>query len=72
MSRFKGVCWNKLARKWQASITVNRKVRHLGLCEDEADAALMYDVAAQVLFGSFARTNCPHSAAPGIPCICTE
>jgi hypothetical protein len=37
-SRFRGVTWNKACRKWQASLSVNRKAVYLGLFEDEGAA----------------------------------
>jgi hypothetical protein len=33
-SGFKGVCWNKVSQKWQASIMINRKNRTLGRFDD--------------------------------------
>lgn len=56
-SRFKGVCWNRKAGKWQASIRVNYRRFHLGVYSDERDAALAYDRAAREHFGEFARPN---------------
>ncbi len=56
-SRFKGVHWAKNARKWLAQITANRKHYHLGLFENEEDAARAYDRKALELHGDFAKTN---------------
>lgn len=56
-SGFKGVGWSRAARKWRAFITVNHKQRHLGLFETKTDAAIAYNKAALVFFGSFAVLN---------------
>lgn len=58
-SGYKGVNLRKEkhCRKWQASIRVNRKRKHLGYYDTPQEAALAYDVAARELFGEFARTN---------------
>lgn len=56
-SRFKGVAWHKKARKWMASITIDRRTKYLGLHKSESDAAKAYDIAAIRHFGEFAATN---------------
>lgn len=56
-SQYKGVHWDRRKRLWCSSITKNGKQHHLAYCEKESDAAIFYDVAAQILFGAFARTN---------------
>ena len=56
-SRFMGVSWNKDIRKWQAYIQVDGVQHHLGLFENEEEAARARDAAAVELFGSFARLN---------------
>ena len=56
-SRYKGVRWHKTAKKWQAQIVSNHKERHLGLFDNEIQAAQAYDIAAKELFGEFAYTN---------------
>lgn len=56
-SRFKGVCWMPLFRRWKAEITVNGLQSYLGCFVNEEDAALAYDAAAIVQFGEFARPN---------------
>ena len=56
-SRYKGVHWDKNARKWRSMIGVDGKVRHLGYFEIEDEAALAYNQAASQHHGEFARLN---------------
>jgi len=58
-SEYKGVSWNKRAKKWQAYIKVNGKTIHLGYFIEEFEAAIAYDKAAKEYFGEFARLNFP-------------
>ena len=39
-SRYANVCWNRGCRKWQASVKVGGRNHHLGLFDDELEAAL--------------------------------
>lgn len=54
---FKGVSWHKKAKKWVAQICKDGKRVHLGLFDDEVQAAKAYDRAAVELHGQFARLN---------------
>jgi len=56
-SKFKGVCWNKQAKKWMARIKLNQKCIYLGYFGGEIEAAQAYDKKARELFGEFALTN---------------
>ena len=56
-SGFKGVCWHKRIRKWQAQIKLNGKKKHLDYFDTVEEAAAAYDKAAIELFGEFARPN---------------
>jgi len=56
-SQFKGVAWNIYHQQWQASLMVDYKRQHLGLFENEQDAARAYNAAARERFGEFARLN---------------
>jgi len=58
-SRYKGVCWHKRNKKWQASITKSGKRLYLGQYDDQIEAALAYDRKAEELFGQFAYLNFP-------------
>lgn len=54
-SGFKGVTWNKYAKKWRAQIKAERKWRHLGYFDDAKEAHAAYCTAAEKLHGEFAR-----------------
>lgn len=56
-SKFKGVCWHKIAQKWQAQIKFKCKFIYLGSFDNEIEAAKAYDTKAKELFGEFACTN---------------
>ena len=56
-STYKGVTWDKNAKKWRPSITINNKKIHLGSFDSETKAARAYDVKAIELFGEFAYLN---------------
>lgn len=60
---FKGVSWNRRAKKWEAGINVAKKRRYLGVFSDPADAARAYDAAALQHFGEFASLNFPAEVA---------
>lgn len=56
-SKYKGVSWDKWARKWQAYTTIDGKMMWLGRFATEGEAALAYNEAAAALHGDFARLN---------------
>lgn len=56
-SEFRGVSFHKAGGKWSAYIKLNNKKRHLGLFENEKDAALAYNEKAKELHGEFATLN---------------
>lgn len=56
-SGFKGVSWNKNARKWAASIQFQGKRIYLGLYLTKEQAAVAYNLAASKYFGEFAQLN---------------
>jgi len=56
-SRFKGVSWNKNAKKWSASLKINGKKKHLGYWNIEEVAALRHDMVAIREHGEFAYLN---------------
>jgi len=56
-SKYKGVCWSKVAKKWHGQLRVNKVRIHLGYFINEEDAARAYNVAATKYFGEFACLN---------------
>ena len=56
-SMYKGVCFHKKANKWRAQIQHNGHKIHLGLYDDEVEAAHAYDRKAIELFSVFAKLN---------------
>lgn len=56
-SKFKGVCWRKDSKKWQAKIKFEGHLKHLGLFTDEIEAAKVYNEASLKHFGEFACLN---------------
>lgn len=56
-SRYKGVCWDKVRRKWETYIRFAGRRHHLGRFNEESDAARAYNTAATEHFGIFARLN---------------
>jgi hypothetical protein len=58
-SKYKGVHWKRINKKWVASIQLNGKAYHLGCFADEIAAAIAYDEKAKVLHREFACLNFP-------------
>jgi hypothetical protein len=56
-SGYKGVCWDKLRKKWKVTISLNDKTINLGRFDDITEAAKTYDEKAKELFGEFANLN---------------
>jgi len=56
-SKYKGVYFNKLCKKWMAYIKVENKSTTIGLFTNEIEAAKAYDKAAKVHHKEFAYTN---------------
>jgi len=56
-SKWKGVIWNKKAKKWVVCVRGNGVGIHLGSFVDESDAAMVYNEAALLYHGDFARLN---------------
>jgi hypothetical protein len=52
-SKYRGVCWHKVKKKWQAAIEMDGKKVHLGAFDDEDEAYEKYKDAAQRLHGRF-------------------
>jgi hypothetical protein len=56
-SGFKGVSWNKQAKRWMAYIRWDYRRIHLGYFDTPEDAARAYDAAAIAAWGEYARPN---------------
>jgi hypothetical protein len=56
-SIYKGVTWNKHAKKWLSQVKFNYEGIYLGLFISEIDAAIAYNAKAKELFGEYARIN---------------
>jgi hypothetical protein len=56
-SKYKGVWWDEKAGEWRAGIKCRGKRIHLGMFDDEIEAAKAYDQAARELHGNFAVLN---------------
>ena len=56
-SGFRGVCWNKRSKKWQAAIRVNKSDIYIGVFSRKEAAAKAYDEFARRYHGEFATTN---------------
>lgn len=60
-SEYMGVSFNKRIGKWSASMSVDRRKKHLGFFAEEVSAAMAYDKAAIEMHGKFANLNFPES-----------
>lgn len=60
-SRYKGVTWNKVNKKWMVQIRITKngeKIKYnLGNFNSERKAAKVYDAKAKELFGEYAKLN---------------
>lgn len=56
-SRFRGVCWNKKNKRWQAAINSSGRYLYLGSYASEQEAAKAFDKAALRIRGKKARLN---------------
>jgi len=50
-SKYPGVCWDKHSKGWKVTIDINNKHKHLGLFDDELEAAKAYERAVRELTG---------------------
>jgi len=58
-SAFRGVIWDKNSRAWRAKLSVKGKLVHVGLFEDEKEAAIAWDKKAIEVRGHNTRLNFP-------------
>jgi hypothetical protein len=62
-SGYKGVNLYKRTGRWRATLTHQRRARHLGYYATAEEAARVYDAAASALWGEYARLNFPEEKA---------
>lgn len=58
-SKYRGVHWHEINKKWRACIYLNGHQRRLGDFNDQETAARAYDGATREFFGEFACPNFP-------------
>ncbi len=58
-SKYIGVSYNKLSKKWYSQIYYNSKHYHLGSFTNEIDAAKARDIGTIKYFGDFGNLNIP-------------
>jgi hypothetical protein len=54
-SKYRGLCY--IGKKWKAQITFASTTHHLGMFDDEVEAARVYDTAARKFHGTKAQCN---------------
>ena len=57
MSKYKGVSFHKVIKKWCARISIKGRDNSIGYYEDEESAAIAYNHKAKEVFGEYARLN---------------
>lgn len=55
-SKYRGVYWNVQMQKYRASIQCVKPI-HLGYFDNQVNAAIAYNIAANKYFGEFAKIN---------------
>ncbi len=56
-SKYKGIGWDKIAKRWVAQIQINKKHYYIGKFKSELHAAMARDIWAKELHGEFATLN---------------
>lgn len=52
-SKYTGVCWDKLVKKWKSTIRYNGKIEHLGYFNDEIEASKAYQDRLKSIIGGY-------------------
>ena len=60
-SKYKGVSWHKMDKRWQARIRYKGKPMCIGYFDNQKSAAMAYDDKAKELFKEYAALNFPDS-----------
>ena len=56
-SKFRGVSWHKVDRKWMVALAKEGRIEYVGRFENEIEAAKAYNTKAIELHGAFAHLN---------------
>lgn len=56
-SKYLGVHWSYLLKRWVASMNTSGKHKYLGIFKTELEAAIIYNIAARKYHGEFANPN---------------
>ena len=56
-SKYKGVYYHKISKKYMTRIKISNRCLYLGIYENEIIAALVYDDVAREVYGDFANGN---------------
>jgi hypothetical protein len=56
-SDYKGVSYHKPSKKWLVHFNFDKKCTHVGLYEDEKEAAHAYNYIAKNYYGDYAKLN---------------
>jgi hypothetical protein len=54
-SGYKGVCWDKNTKKWQAQIRINKKSKYLGQYATPEEASAAYQCVSRLYHGEFLK-----------------
>lgn len=57
VSRYKGVYYDKDAKRWRAGVALNNRTYSVGRFKTEIEAAMAYNKKALELYGEFAQIN---------------
>jgi len=65
-SKYKGVMWHKRDKIWEVQIKANNKQHYLGRFENEIQAAIMYNIATEILHKEYAFPNDIEKECPSL------
>ncbi len=56
-SKYRGICWDKIAQKWLARIMFNHKRKYLGCFDSEKKAAEIYNDATSLIIARLLKNS---------------